>query len=156
MTRRDSTSGSRIKNRSCCRGTTEAMESEHRIFVYKLTTDNGGAPCVHGGRLSLAICKPKIRSKAKPHDWIIGLGGENLGNGIIYAARVTGNAGCEYYQQRHFARRPDCIYHFRDAKLIRKKSAAYHKDPSNMARDIGADPEYRNAHVLLSSDFRYF
>jgi hypothetical protein len=31
-----------------------------RIYFYKLTADNGGAPCVEDGLLSLAICKPAI------------------------------------------------------------------------------------------------
>lgn len=132
------------------------MESQPRIFVYKMTTDNGGAPCVYGRTLSLAICKPMIRRKAKEGDWIIGLGGKNLGEGIIYVAHVTCTAGNEYYQVHEFARRPDCIYHFRDGGLTRKKTAAYHENPANMATDLGAGPGYRNARVLLSLDFRYF
>lgn len=132
------------------------MDSDARIFAYKMTTDNGGAPCVQGGLLSLAICKPMIRRKAMEGDWIIGLGGRNLGEGIIYAARVTGSAGTEYYQDRLFARRPDCIYHLRDGALTRKKTAVYHAAPLNMATDIGVAPVYRNARVLLSSDFWYF
>jgi hypothetical protein len=32
---------------------------------YKLTADNGGAPCVRYGLLSLAICKPMIRKTAR-------------------------------------------------------------------------------------------
>lgn len=132
------------------------MESQPRIFVYKMTTDNGGAPCVMNSLLSLAICKPMIRRKAKVGDWIIGLGGKNLGEGIIYVAHVTCTAGGEYYQDRRFARRPDCIYHCRDGGLTRKKSAAYHENPANVATDLGTGPEYRNARVLLSSDFLYF
>jgi len=36
-----------------------------RIYFYKLTTDDGGAPCVQDGLLSLAICKPMIRGTAE-------------------------------------------------------------------------------------------
>lgn len=132
------------------------MKSKPRIFVYKMTADNGGAPCLMNDLLSLAICKPKIRHKAKVGDWIIGLGGKHLGDGIIYVAQVTGTAGREYYGVRKFTRRPDCIYHFREGGLTRKKSAAYHENPANMATDLGAGPDYRNARVLLSLDFRYF
>jgi hypothetical protein len=35
-----------------------------KIYIYKLTSDDGGAPCVRDGILSLAICKPWIRSVA--------------------------------------------------------------------------------------------
>jgi len=132
------------------------MADDPKIFVYKMTTDNGGAPCVLGGKLSLAICKPMIRRKASEGDWIIGLGGKKLGVGIIYIARVTGTTGKAYYQDRRFAGRPDCIYHQRGGALTRKKTAAYHADPANMATDIGAAPDYSNARVLLSSEFRYF
>lgn len=138
------------------------MDRVNRIYVYKMTADNGGAPCIFGEQLlSLAICKPKIRSTARPDnprgaDWIIGIGGKNLGEGIIYVARTTGKAGVEYYRKRSFARRPDCIYKFKDGKLIRKATALYHKVESNMPRDVGIAPNYCNARVLLSSDFRFF
>jgi len=36
-----------------------------KIYFYKLTCDDGGAPCVQDGLLSLAICKPMIRSTAE-------------------------------------------------------------------------------------------
>ena len=39
-----------------------------RIYFYKLTTDNGGAPCVQDNLLSLAICKPMIRMAAQVGD----------------------------------------------------------------------------------------
>ena len=62
------------------------------IFMYKLTTDNGGAPCVENELLSLCICKPKIRMSAKVGDWIIGMGGKSvndLRNRLIYLAKVA-------------------------------------------------------------------
>ena len=41
------------------------MKKPNKIYVYKMTADTGGAPCVYQGILSLAICKPKIRRKAE-------------------------------------------------------------------------------------------
>jgi Nucleotide modification associated domain 2 len=35
-----------------------------KFYLYKMTVDNGGAPCVQDRILSLAICKPRIRSSA--------------------------------------------------------------------------------------------
>ena len=32
------------------------MKQPNAIYFYKLTTDNGGAPCVYGSVLSLAVC----------------------------------------------------------------------------------------------------
>ncbi|SFN54073.1 Nmad2 family putative nucleotide modification protein [Dokdonella immobilis] len=44
-----------------------------RIYVYKLTNDDGGAPCVEDELLSLCICKPRIRSVAIEGDVLIGV-----------------------------------------------------------------------------------
>jgi Nucleotide modification associated domain 2 len=55
------------------------MEREIRYYVYKMTTDNGGAPCIVDGVLTLAICKPGIRSTAEKGDWLFGFGGQDLG-----------------------------------------------------------------------------
>jgi hypothetical protein len=41
------------------------------LFFYKLVGDTNGAPCVDNGLLTLAICKPMIRSVAKRGDWIL-------------------------------------------------------------------------------------
>ena len=35
---------------------------ELNIYVYKMVVDNGGAPCITGKLLSLAICKPEFAS----------------------------------------------------------------------------------------------
>jgi hypothetical protein len=62
-----------------------------RIYFYKLIVDNGGAPCIRGGLLSLAICKPMIRSTAEPGDLIFGFAAGSLdrNNRLIYIARIT-------------------------------------------------------------------
>jgi Nucleotide modification associated domain 2 len=50
------------------------------IYAYKMTDDNGGAPCVQDGFLTLAICKPEIRKIAKEDDIIIGIVGTAFTN----------------------------------------------------------------------------
>jgi len=82
------------------------MSSE--IFVYKMTTDNGGAPCVTDNLLSLCICKPRIRKSAKVGDWIIGLGGKSISElrgRLIYLAKVTEVAQGNKYYGNSYARR---------------------------------------------------
>jgi hypothetical protein len=74
-----------------------------RIYFYKLTVDDGGAPCVEDGLLSLAICKPFIRVKAKVGDVVFGFAANSLysDNRLIYAARVTDKeSGGAYYRAR--------------------------------------------------------
>lgn len=78
-----------------------------RIYFYKLTTDNGGAPCVEGALLSLAICKPMIRSTAGVGDLIFGFAANALheDNRLIYAARVTRTLrNGEYYKSSRYER----------------------------------------------------
>lgn len=90
------------------RGTTS--QRPRRIYAYKLTTDNGGAPCVDGGHLlSLAICKPFIRTTAAVGDLIFGFASNRLSadNRLIYIARVTTvEADGDYYEKARAQRRP--------------------------------------------------
>lgn len=127
-----------------------------KIYVHKLVADNGGAPCVWQGLLSLALCKPQIRKSAKEKDVIFGFGGKDYDERLIYVAEITRkpNIG-EYYRQKEFAARPDCIY-FEDTEEIpqRKSTAKYHNETDKRKRDVGM--KFENAYVLLSENFRYF
>ncbi|MEE9457691.1 MAG: hypothetical protein V3W11_11130 [bacterium] len=134
------------------------MVNAPRYFVYKMTTDNGGAPSVANGLLSLAICKPVIRSSAEICDWIFGFGGEDLGARLIYIAEVNYKlSNGAYYRSRKYAKRPDCIYKYgvKENGFVRKRTALYHEGTKNLKKDIGEHHDYRNANVLLSCNFRY-
>lgn len=129
-----------------------------RIYLYKLTADTGAAPCIARGLLSLAICKPMIRQKAKEGDLIVGFAAKSIApdNRLIYAARVTKtlNAG-KYYRDARYAKRGDCIYEC-EAGRFKWKAGSLHHGPTHRKHDLGNYPTYRRAAVLLSSDFRYF
>jgi len=73
------------------------MESSPKIYVYKLTADNGGAPCVQDNLLSLAICKPMIRKKAKEGALIFGFGAKNYSERLIYNAHVLLSDDFRYF-----------------------------------------------------------
>jgi hypothetical protein len=130
------------------------MNSSKPIYVYKMTSDNGGAPCVYEGLLSLAICKPKIRKVAPIGSLIFGFGGKDLDDRLIYVARVTGKLvdGC-YYRAKCFHTRPDCIHRDKNSQTVMAKNARYHTDGSQIEKDVGS--RFENANVLLSHDFRY-
>jgi len=150
-----------------------AWRDSVRTYLYKLTSDRGGAPCAPPPRkgenplLTLSICKPAIRRTAQPGDRILGItsraleasDGYPLG-AVIYAARVSGAVDPrEYYAERSaFRQRPDCIYAFHQAngRLLHSGKTRLHSDPRYEPRDIGSYPFYRNARALLSTDFRYF
>ena len=133
-----------------------------RVYVYKIVVDSGGAPCVEDDMLSLAICKPMIRRTARPGDLIFAFSSnsEPQSNRLVYIAEVTQRiANGEYYTSADFRRRGDCIYHrLADGTFTLRKNARYHngRGGDERPRDLGTAPEYKNASVLLSSNFRYF
>jgi len=129
------------------------------IFFYKMTHDSGAAPCVAQGLLSLAICKPMIRTSADEGDLVFGFAANSLrkDNALIYIARVTAVArNGEYYFDTRFAHRLDRIYQLRGAHFERRRGALFHDRPGDLIHDLGPPPLYARAAVLLSTDFRYF
>ena len=106
------------------------------IYFYKLTADNGGAPCVRYGLLSLAICKPMIRKTANEGDLIFGFAANSLhrDNRLIYVALVTKKlCDGQYYKDGRYARRRDCIYRPSGMRYVWKKNSAYHGPESSCA-----------------------
>ena len=131
------------------------------LYYYKLTSDNNGAPCLGdgGSLLSLAICKPMIRGKAKLCDLIFGFAASSLheDNRLIYIARITAKeSDGNYFKKAKYSNRGDCIYEWKEGRFSRRKNALHHEDPVNLVHDIGTHPDYSRANVLLSNDFRYF
>ena len=134
------------------------MSIQERVFIYKVRTDNGGAPAVYRGRLSLAICKPRIRATAEVGDWIVGIAGKSLhpDSGLLYIAQVDQVLeNGEYYRDGRFARRPDAVYEWKGSRLKLRADPRFH-GPENAGSDIGDAPDYTQARVLLSSKFRYY
>jgi cephalosporin hydroxylase len=121
-----------------------------KIYYYKMIVDNGGAPCVQDELLSLAICKPRIRSTINIGDFIIGFGSNALDNKLIYIAQVTGKLlNGEYYKKQDYSYRDDCLYNFHEEQYSRRADKKYHIC-KNTPHDEGNDI------VLLSNNYRYF
>jgi len=130
------------------------MKPNVEIYVYKMVADNGGAPCVWRGLLSLAICKPKIRGSAGKYDLIFGFGGKRYSERLIYIAKITDKESQgNYYRKQKYCRRPDCIYKNVGGRAFRKSRARYHNDSDQRRRDVGF--RFQRADVILSDDFRY-
>lgn len=125
-----------------------------------MTADSGGAPCVEDGLLTLAICKPAIRSSAMAGDWLFGVGGGSLDNRLIYIAKVTKKLfNGDYYKPPYVGRR-DSIYRWDKTGTIlairQHPRPRYHTDGSQTERDVGNPPNYSKANVLISKgEFRY-
>src|SRR5262245_1609237 len=63
------------------------------LFSYRVRHDSGAAPNPFWGTCTLVICKPGIRRKALPGDWVVGTGSHNspagdLSKCVVYAMRV--------------------------------------------------------------------
>ena len=128
-----------------------------RIYFYTLTTDDNGAPCVQDNLLSLAICKPMIRSTASVGDLIFGFAANSLrrDNCLLYIAQITEKIeGGRYYLDKGFASRGDRVYDRRGERFVWRQGALHH-GPNDVVHDLGEPPDYSKANVLLSTDFRY-
>ena len=144
---------------------TTNIEINSSIYAYKVRSDNGGAPCVQDGMLSLCICKPALRRVAQPGDWVIGVGAltvKKLRGRIIYIAKVTqALVGSEYYNGNgKWVKRPDCIYrHHKEngADKYTQQGNPFH-DCGEMYNDLGGAPGYKSARCLVSErgNFAYF
>ena len=149
------------------------MASSRRTYLYKLTSDRGGAPCaiepLPGERslLTLAICKPAIRRTAQPGDRILGITSHALAQtdgyplgAVIYAAIVAeGIEARDYFAPESlFTARPDCIYEFHQqmGRAMHRGLSALHQDERHQLRDLGRYPFYKNGRVLVCEEFRYF
>ncbi len=79
-----------------------------RIYMYVLKHDSGFAPNPFHGWCTLACCKPVIRRKARPGDWVVGITPRDLDNHLAYAMKVDESLTFEeYWSDRRFkAKRP--------------------------------------------------
>jgi hypothetical protein len=149
------------------------VTSPRRTYLYKLTSDRGGAPCAippaagEAPLLTLAICKPAIRRTAQPGDRILGITSHALADAegyplcaVIYACVVTeGIEARDYFASASpFGARPDCIYEFhqQNGRAAHTGRSGLHRGEANLLKDLGRYPLYRNGRVLLARDFRYF
>lgn len=130
-----------------------------KIYFYKLTVDDGGAPCVEKQLLSLSICKPMLRRTAEKDDIVIGFAANSLhaDNRLIYVARVNEKLeNGDYYRPGKYNGRADCIYEWWGGRFEQRAGGLYHGSAGDMGHDLGQHPNYPRANTLLSREFCYF
>ena len=130
-----------------------------RLYVYKIRYDDGTAPCVEDGLLSLALCKPAIRSTAAVGDTVVAFAAKSMcrDQRLVYAAVVTEKlAPGAYYRAREWRDRRDCVYAWRNGAFHPRADAAIPISADDMANDLGEAPAYARASVLLSDNYLYF
>jgi len=145
-----------------------------RIYSYVLRYDDGAAPNPFWGTCTLAICKPVIRRKAQPGDWVIGTGSKNarcndrvihnLSDRLVYAMKVVQVMSLDAYDRYCLVHLPhkiptpsssdwrqrmgDCIYAFGSTEQPVIRPGVHNE--GNRVTDLGG------LNVLLSDHFYYF
>lgn len=141
------------------------------VYVYRLTSDTGLAPCVKNGLLTLACCKGgqirgekvistglryRIGTKRKQDGvdysaddvYILGIFQDKM----LYIAKVDNVITMEEYYNGTSKGRTDDIYSINNGKLERNKwlqKEEVHTEPGRIMRDLAGK------YVLLSKDFVY-
>jgi hypothetical protein len=131
-----------------------------RIFRYILMSDTGMAPCVAGGLVSLATCKPKIRATAIEGDWVLGFVPSPGPRGLlVWAGRVAKPLEVGDYEALYRGR-PDAQYRRKRGGGYRRLDPTYHPGPDEIRKDLSApvltfDPAatwYFGAHPRMLPD----
>jgi hypothetical protein len=138
--------------------------SRPKVFVYKVTVDDGIAPCPQDGLLTLGVCKPAIRRNARRGDYLVGVGSiPHYGGKLIYVAQVDAPIpGSQYYHHGgSYWSRWDCIYKFRAGRYVWQNRGGRRvhlpdEMPAQKNRDVGFCGHRANAIILPCSRFVYF
>jgi hypothetical protein len=129
------------------------------IYVYKCVVDDGTAPCIDRGLLSMTVCKPKVRASAKVGDFVLAFGtnGQPAPNRLVYVAKITEIiTGARYFDTAKFQTRKDCIYQRTLQGTLKLAPGTSAHNTGTHAKDLGPSPNYPSAIALLSTNFRYF
>lgn len=140
----------------------KSITGTERLFTYKVAHDGGSAPNPYGGICTLAICKPKIRSVAKPGDVVVGFGCKDDEHRIVYCMVVKESLPWDKYIKRcndsikgkiptSNKSQGDCIW--RDANNYEeaRESWSGHGGREDFERDVK-----NGKNVLIGDTFWYF
>ena len=126
-----------------------------KIHSYVITTDRGSAPNYDGPKVTLAICKPRIRKRAKVGEIVLAFNGRTLSrerNSVRWCGIVSEVLSfAEYWQDERFKGKqpsasitPDNIYRDDGAGLTQVLNTSH--DASH------ADCDLSGQNVLVFSD----
>lgn len=109
-----------------------------RFYRYILRHDDGWAPCIDDGLLSLATCKPAIRRTAVVGDYVAGYQPKAKGEGLLcWFGRVEKIMWHAEYFRAHSKRR-DANYQMDTAGVWQRKNRLYHPAETQKLADVSA------------------
>lgn len=137
------------------------------LFSYRVRFDHGCAPNPFWGVCTLVICKPRIRTRARVGDWVVGTGSAvspagDLSGAVVYAMQVGRSLSMRAYDAWSAQRprkRPDPA-HLDPRRRVGDSIYDFASDPPavrpgpHTAADRDHDLSGRRA--LLSTRFMYF
>ncbi len=139
-----------------------------KLYSYIVAHDSGFAPNPFWGFCTLANCKPKIRERAQPGDWIVGLASRTGGNGIVYAMEVDEVMGYgDYFNDPRFAAkipdhtRLDYVQRCGDNCYEPLPDGGFRQLPSHHSAGALENPKLKatdlsGRNVLIAKRFHYF
>jgi hypothetical protein len=147
-------------------------ERERKIFSYKMIFKNHSAPTVQfspEGRLllSLALCKPQIRTQAQVGDIIFGFGSKKCNNNgeLVYACQVSEIVEAPYYYVLDkYQYRRDCVYRIVDNKVFHVDGyvnnypilTSVENVLNQFPHSVNFGKKYKKSRVILSDNFTTF
>ena len=122
----------------------------NNIWRYVITVDEGKAPCIDNGLLTLCICKPVIRKGAKEGDWIMGFARKAIGTDLlVYIAKVDNKITIEDYCSDSEPRL-DKIFKLNEFGNLVHYGGKIHSDPKSQITDLSGK------YCIVSNNFWYF
>ena len=141
----------------------EGLATYFTIFTYVLAKHYGVAPCVHNGRLSLALCKVAIRQttgkKNGVGDVLVGLRKSQRGQPQYthYIAIVSHIVTLEefYAENSKYRGRPDCICAWRDGEMMHL-GGRFHADNKDPRGNFENQRKDKEGFVLICEKFHIY
>lgn len=114
------------------------MTNEPAFYRYILAYDDGWAPCIDSGLVTLATCKPKIRKGAEVGDWVAGFypGSQNRGV-VAWVGRVASKLVIGDYEKTYRGRR-DAVYRQKLDGTFERLNPGYHNNENEIRKDLSA------------------
>ena len=130
-----------------------------KMMSYIIKDDYGFAPNPYGGFLTLATCKPVIRSSASVGDILVATGSSagDYENRLIYAAKVSRVIDMnEYFDNPMYQVKKPSDENKNGDNIYREENGNWIQLHNNLHNKDDMDHDLESTNVLICDDFWYF